>query len=283
MPTVANYPAVTRETLPRFDLYGELEVSPFASVGTIEAAYRALAKQHHPDLGTGDDERIKRLNLARDWLIDPELRRRYDEVTDRGRMIPPPTARSTTTRSAATGSPSSDSGSRFGSMSGSMAASGSGSTEQSFGIHAGEVRQFLAELRSLDRARAQRVWNGRAVAHTRGYTDALRAAASAARMDRRAEWQFAREAAAVITRGKLGDSTLTEQVADVLSDVAGAIAIRDLLSPTEYSLVLFPWTWRGTVKLPQTPVAAPPSPRPSEPVRVAPQPIEANKLRARKQ
>src|SRR6185369_6437726 len=89
-------------------------------------------------------------------------------------------------------------------------------------------------------------------------------------------WQFAREAAAVITRGKLGDSTLTEQVADVLSDVAGAIAIRDLLSPAEYSLVLFPWTWRGTVKLPQTPVATAPPQRPGEPVRAPPRPLGAS-------
>ena len=256
---------MTRETLPRFDLYGELEVSPFASVGAIESAYRSLVKQHHPDLGTADDARVKRLNLARDWLTDPDLRRRYDQATDRGRRIPAPSPRSTTTRSAATGPRSPDS------------SSGSGSTEQSFGVHAGEVRQFLAELRTLDRTRAQRVWNGRAVAHTRGYTDALRAAASAARLDRRAEWQFAREAAAVITRGKLGDSTLTEQVADVLSDVAGAIAIRDLLSPAEFSLVLFPWTWRGTVKLRQTPVATAAPRRPSEPVRVTPRPIETPK------
>jgi len=85
---VANYPAVTRETLPRFDLYGELEVSPFASVGTIEAAFRALVKQHHPDVSSGDESRMTRLNLAREWLTDPELRGRYDRETDRGRQIP---------------------------------------------------------------------------------------------------------------------------------------------------------------------------------------------------
>src|SRR6185437_15066206 len=88
------------------------------------------------------------------------------------------------------------------------------------------------------------------------YTQALRAAASAVRGGRKAEWQFAREAASVIARGKLGDSTLTDQVADVLSDAAGALAIRDLLSPAEFSLVLLPWTWRGTVKMPDLPAAA---------------------------
>jgi len=59
-------------------------------VGTIESAYRSLVKQHHPDVAAGDESRIKRLNLARDWLTDPELRRRYDQVTDRGRNVPPP-------------------------------------------------------------------------------------------------------------------------------------------------------------------------------------------------
>src|SRR6185295_8874257 len=127
------------------------------------------------------------------------------------------------------------------------------------------------ELRSLDRARAQRVWNGRAVAHTRGYTQALRAAASAARGGRKAEWQFAREAASVIARGKLGDSTLTDQVADVLSDIAGAIAIRDLLSPSEFSLVLMPWTWRGTVRMPdiEAPVQAATAPAATVPTKQA--------------
>src|SRR3954466_3178601 len=87
---VANYPAVTRETLPRFDLYGGLEVSPFASVGTIEAAYRALVKQHHPDVASGDESRMTRLNLAREWLADPELRTRDARERDRGREIPEP-------------------------------------------------------------------------------------------------------------------------------------------------------------------------------------------------
>jgi len=254
---MANYPAVTRETLPRFDLYGELEVSPFASVGTIEAAYRVLVKQHHPDVASGDEGRMRRLNLAREWLTDRELRHRYDQETDRGRHITdarrPVATHSVVTRShaerrAAGGWPPAGS-------------AGSRDAEPSFGIHADEVRQFLAELRSLDRARAQRVWNGRAVAHTRGYTQALRAAASAVRGERKAEWQFAREAASVIARGKLGDSTLSDQVADVLSDAAGAIAIRDLLSPGEFSLVLMPWTWRGTVRLPE--MEAPPQAAPS--------------------
>ncbi len=69
------------EPVPEFDLYAELEVSERASVETIEAAWRSLAKRNHPDVapdtGTGA-LRMARLNVARDWLTDPELRSRYD-------------------------------------------------------------------------------------------------------------------------------------------------------------------------------------------------------------
>jgi hypothetical protein len=69
------------DAIPEFDLYRELEVDPNATTETIDAAWRSLAKRYHPDLGgqTFDPERIKRLNLAHDWLADPALRRRYDE------------------------------------------------------------------------------------------------------------------------------------------------------------------------------------------------------------
>src|SRR4029079_17837366 len=59
-----------------------------ASVGTIEAAFRALVKQHHPDVSSGDESRMTRLNLAREWLTDPEPRGRYDRAPRRGRQIP---------------------------------------------------------------------------------------------------------------------------------------------------------------------------------------------------
>ena len=67
----------SNEPIPPFDLYIELEVDPGATTETIEAAWRSLVRRHHPDAGSSD-ERIKRLNLARDWLTDPERRRRYD-------------------------------------------------------------------------------------------------------------------------------------------------------------------------------------------------------------
>ena len=72
------------DVIPEFDLYRELEVDPNATTETIEAAWRSLAKRFHPDVARGADaERIARLNLARDWLADPDRRRRYDE--DRAR------------------------------------------------------------------------------------------------------------------------------------------------------------------------------------------------------
>jgi S-DNA-T family DNA segregation ATPase FtsK/SpoIIIE len=75
------------EQLPDFDLYRELEVHEAASVETIEAAWRSLAKRNHPD--TAPDRaaaavRMARLNVARDWLTAPELRARYDAAR-RGR------------------------------------------------------------------------------------------------------------------------------------------------------------------------------------------------------
>jgi len=67
------------DQIPDFDLYAELEVSERASVETIGAAYRSLQLRNHPDrAGAGAGDRAVRLNIARDWLTDPERRARYD-------------------------------------------------------------------------------------------------------------------------------------------------------------------------------------------------------------
>jgi curved DNA-binding protein CbpA len=65
--------------LPADDLYARLEVPSDASPEAIEIAWRALLRRHHPDVA-GDHglERAKRINVAHDWLSDPELRARYD-------------------------------------------------------------------------------------------------------------------------------------------------------------------------------------------------------------
>lgn len=68
-------------TVPSLDLYRELEVDPSATPETIEAAWRSLAKRHHPDVATdrlAAVEKIKRLNLAHEWLADRRLREMYD-------------------------------------------------------------------------------------------------------------------------------------------------------------------------------------------------------------
>jgi curved DNA-binding protein CbpA len=270
---------VTRESIPRFDLYGELEVSRLASVAAIEAAYRALVKRHHPDVAPADgDARIKRLNLAREWLRDPERRRRYDEA--RGPRLPdgsasiatqhrPRTSRATATGLGAAAAPTGD---------------GRTSTSTTFGVHSAAVRQFLSDLRAIDRPRAQQIWDGRAVAHAKGYTAARRRALAASRAGHHGEWQFAREAASVIARGKLGESTLTSQVVDVIADIAGAITIHDLISRADFEVLMLPWTWRGKpaaggVAASVVPVARPratePKARPAKPPPAGLPPTEA--------
>src|SRR3954447_15103344 len=68
-----------RPIVPSDDLYARLEVPLDASYEAIEIAWRALLKRHHPDIaGATALETAKRINVAHDWLSDPELRLRYD-------------------------------------------------------------------------------------------------------------------------------------------------------------------------------------------------------------
>jgi curved DNA-binding protein CbpA len=65
--------------LPLDDLYARLELPIDASFEAIEIAWRALLKQHHPDVaGPTADQLAKRINVAHDWLSDPDLRALYD-------------------------------------------------------------------------------------------------------------------------------------------------------------------------------------------------------------
>jgi curved DNA-binding protein CbpA len=71
--------------VPADDLYARLEVKPGASFETIEIAWRALLKRHHPDIAGADAlEVAKRINVAHDWLSDPTLRERYDRERRQG-------------------------------------------------------------------------------------------------------------------------------------------------------------------------------------------------------
>jgi curved DNA-binding protein CbpA len=65
--------------LPPDDLYARLELPVDASYEAVEIAWRALLKRHHPDVaGPAADALAKRINVAHDWLSDPDLRARYD-------------------------------------------------------------------------------------------------------------------------------------------------------------------------------------------------------------
>jgi DnaJ domain len=60
--------------------YDVLQVSPSASLEVIHAAYRALAREYHPDVNPTPlaAQRMLELNAAHDVLGDTERRARYD-------------------------------------------------------------------------------------------------------------------------------------------------------------------------------------------------------------
>lgn len=66
---------------PTEDLYGELGVERSATREAIAAAFRARARELHPDAhpaGAADEERFKRVTRAYGVLSDPVQRARYD-------------------------------------------------------------------------------------------------------------------------------------------------------------------------------------------------------------
>jgi DnaJ-class molecular chaperone len=61
--------------------YDNLKVSRDAPIEVIQAAYRSLARKHHPDRSGGSSESegiMKVINASYEVLSDPEARAKYD-------------------------------------------------------------------------------------------------------------------------------------------------------------------------------------------------------------
>ena len=67
----------------REDAYAILGVAPDSDDEAIAAAYRSLARRHHPDIaGEEATRRMSRINAAWDLLRDPARREAYDRELD---------------------------------------------------------------------------------------------------------------------------------------------------------------------------------------------------------
>ncbi len=65
------------------DYYKTLGVSKTATEKEVKAAYRKLARKHHPDVNPGDkgaEAKFKEINEAYEVLGDPAKRKKYDEL-----------------------------------------------------------------------------------------------------------------------------------------------------------------------------------------------------------
>ena len=84
--------------LPDFDPFQLLGVDASADSATIDRAYKARIRHVHPDIaGIAGLDETKRLNIAREWLLDPELRKqlpppapRWGRFSRRQQEAPPP-------------------------------------------------------------------------------------------------------------------------------------------------------------------------------------------------
>ncbi len=80
---------------PDFDPFQLLGVDASADAATIDRAYKARIRYVHPDIaGIAGLDETKRLNVAREWLLDPELRAQLPKPSPRWRPrreeAPPP-------------------------------------------------------------------------------------------------------------------------------------------------------------------------------------------------
>src|SRR5258706_15782288 len=71
------------------DYYATLGVTKSSSEKEVKAAFRKLARKHHPDVNPGDksaEAKFKEINEAYEVLGDPEKRKKYDELGSNWRM-----------------------------------------------------------------------------------------------------------------------------------------------------------------------------------------------------
>src|SRR5262245_54337586 len=72
-----------RRPAPMRTFYEVLGLPPQADEAQIKAAYRDLARRHHPDVNGGDAalaERLTEINRAYETLSDPRTRSAYDHA-----------------------------------------------------------------------------------------------------------------------------------------------------------------------------------------------------------
>ena len=72
------------------DYYKLLEVTETASSEVIQAAYKILAKKYHPDVAKTENKaqyelKMKELNQAKEILLNPKSREKYDADLKRER------------------------------------------------------------------------------------------------------------------------------------------------------------------------------------------------------
>jgi DnaJ-domain-containing protein 1 len=78
--------AKTHTPNPAYTYYHMFQIQPTADAEVVAAAYKALAKKHHPDLVQGvqakkeAESRMKVINAAWDVLGDPVKRKAYDRT-----------------------------------------------------------------------------------------------------------------------------------------------------------------------------------------------------------
>jgi hypothetical protein len=81
------------------DYYAVLGVAKEADPEVIKAAYRALAKKHHPDSPSGSAERFRQISSAWEVLSDPKLRKVHDAAIGGGAAENPDQDRSAAEKS----------------------------------------------------------------------------------------------------------------------------------------------------------------------------------------